>query len=354
LTFHVERAITNQGVTGRCSTWNVLENASKGIDMTKRKDARRRLGRGLESLISAPVKVEVPNPAHHHHDEAVATATAPAKAGTPAPSPDGGVSLVAPDLLRPDPRQPRRDFDQASLERLAASIRTAGIMQPIVARPEKGGTFQIVAGERRWRAAGLVGLQTVPVIVREIDDRTAAELSLVENIQREDLNPIERANAFRRLIDEFGLTHQEIAERVGLDRSSVSNHLRLLELDEAIQDALRSGGLSMGHGRALLAITNIEERGQLAQSAVKGQWSVRELERRIRSHKPAPKGETQAKAPSPTELQMDDLQKRLGEHLGTKVQIRTGRKKGTGTLSLSFYSLDDFEGILDRLGFRYE
>lgn len=319
--------------------------------MAKRKEARRRLGRGLESLISAPVKVEVPR-----QGEAPATATATAKAATiHATEPtDGSVSLIAPDRLQPDPKQPRRDFDEQALERLADSIRSAGIMQPIVARPEAGGMFQIVAGERRWRAAGLVGLQTVPVIVREIDDRTAAELSLVENIQREDLNPIERANAFRRLMDEFGLTHQEIAKRVGLDRSSVSNHLRLLELDENIQATLRSGILTMGHGRALLALTNMQQRADLAKAAATGQWSVRELERRIRTARPAPTRGAETPTPSPTQLQMADLQRRLGDHLGTKVEIRTGRKKGTGAMTLSFYSLDDFEGILDRLGFRYE
>jgi ParB family chromosome partitioning protein len=255
--------------------------------------------------------------------------------------------------VRPNRHQPRRAFDEESLRGLADSIESAGLMQPIVIRPEPAGGFEIVAGERRWRAAQLLGLPTIPAVVREIDDRTAAEWSLVENLQREDLNPLERSEAFQRLIDEFGLTHQEVADRVGLQRSSVTNHLRLLELDESTQEALRSGRLGMGHGRALLSLTNIQERSRLGQRAAAGGWSVRELERRIRGRQPGGAA-SPPPAPSPHRAHLEDLQRRLGEHLGTKVRIESGRKKGEGRLIVSFYSLDEFEGLLRRIGFRYE
>jgi ParB family chromosome partitioning protein len=261
--------------------------------------------------------------------------------------------MLSLDSVRPNPKQPRRDFDPEALERLAQSIRSAGLMQPIVVRPQDDGGFILVAGERRWRAAQLIGLGELPAIVRDLDDRTAAQLALVENLQREDLNPIERAEAFRRLIDDFGLTHQDIAEHVGLDRSSVSNHLRLLELDQDTMDALRTGRLSMGHGRALLALANLTERAALGRQADRQGWSVRELERRIR-------GRTRSTGPSspsredPRRAHMKDLERRLGEHLGTKVTLSAGRKKGSGTLTIAFYSLDEFEGLMERLEFRYE
>jgi ParB family chromosome partitioning protein len=330
--------------------------------MARRKDgaapagARRRLGRGLESLISSPVKIDLPTqppsaeaggkqPPAPVQDQA-------SKAPTEAPQ-RPLVQMLALESVQPNARQPRRTFDEESLRNLAQSIESAGLMQPIVVRPRTEGGYEIVAGERRWRAAHMIGLREIPAVVRDIDDRTATQWSLVENLQREDLNPLERAEAFRRLIDEFGLTHQEVAQRVGLDRSSVTNHLRLMELDEFTQDALRHGRIGMGHGRALLAITNLEGRQELARQAVARGMSVRELERRIRRRQradaaPAPGG------PVPQKAHLQDLQRRLGEHLGTKVLIQSGRKKGSGKLVISFYSLDEFEGLLRRIGFQYD
>jgi len=329
--------------------------------MAKRKDAatapgvRRRLGRGLESLISSPVRIDLqaqPPPADAGGRQPPPTQEEATTAHADV-SQTPVVRMVALGSVQPNSRQPRRAFDEASLRNLAQSIESAGLMQPIVVRPRTEGGYEIVAGERRWRAAHMIGLREIPAVVRDIDDRTATQWSLVENLQREDLNPLERAEAFRRLIDEFGLTHQEVAQHVGLDRSSVTNHLRLMELDEFTQDALRCGRIGMGHGRALLAVTNLEGRQQLARQAVARGLSVRELERRIRRRQRA------AAAPAsggsvPQKAHLQDLQRRLGEHLGTKVLIQSGRKKGSGRLIISFYSLDEFEGLLHRIGFQYD
>ena len=203
--------------------------------------------------------------------------------------------MLLPSEIHPNARQPRRNFDEAALQSLADSIRTAGLMQPIVVRSDPAGGFEIVAGERRWRAADRIGLERVPAIVRSIDDQRSAELALIENLQREDLNPVERATAFQQLIDDFGLRHQEIAECVGLERSTVTNHLRLLELDDPTLDAVRSATLTLAHAKILLGITNLSRRKQLASAAVKRGWSVRDLDRRAKAKKqeagaPGPKG----------------------------------------------------------------
>jgi ParB family chromosome partitioning protein len=287
---------------------------------------------------------------------------------------DGTLLHVALGALRPNPDQPRRRFDEDALAALAESIRTAGLMQPIVVRPrtpapgqgpgsEAGPgavpepSFEIVAGERRFRAASRIPLETVPVLVREIDDRTAAEFALIENLQREDLNPIERAIAFRRLTNEFAMTHEAVAEAVGLDRASVSNHLRLLGLDEATLEDVQEGRLGMGHGRALLAVDAITPRRSLAEQAIRDGWSVRELERRIRAfiRKEADTSPADDSAdPDLSRSHLDDLERRLGEHLGTRVQVRPGRRKGSGEVRIQFFSHEDFEGLLDRVGFKVE
>jgi ParB family chromosome partitioning protein len=263
-------------------------------------------------------------------------------------------TLLPTDRIGASANQPRRTFDDESIARLAESIRRDGLMQPIVVRP-KGAGYEIVAGERRWRAARLLQLATIPAIVRSVDDRTAAEWSLIENLQREDLNPIDRAEAFQRLIEAHGLTHQEIAERVGLERSSVSNHIRLNELDEFTKDAVRSGALAMGHGRTLLALTNHAERTALARRTIAGGWSVRELEQRIRARAGRAGGAGGAGGAPPLEVQrrpahLVDLERRLGAQLGTKVAIRPGRKKGSGVLVISFFSHAEFDGLMERLG----
>lgn len=339
------------------------------------RSARRRLGRGLSSLISSPVPV-VPENANaddyatsrkREHQGSAEGDLVPERSAAGRgvvderdrreDTPGTALQMVSVDAIQPNRLQPRQQFDAAGLESLATSIRSAGVMQPIVLRPSAdhidGNQYELVAGERRWRAAKLAGLNRVPAVVRSIDDATAAEWALIENIQREDLNPIERAEAFRRLCDDFSLTHQEIADRVGLDRSSVTNLLRLLELDRETIDDVRAGHLTLGHGRALLALTNTTERRALARQTVRQGWSVRALERRIKSRtaSDAPEGGGSPNT-SPVQIHLRHLADELGRHLGTRVRIEAGRKKGSGKLVIDFYSLDEFESLLDRLGYQ--
>jgi ParB family chromosome partitioning protein len=270
------------------------------------------------------------------------------------------VSIAVTDIT-PNLRQPRQDFDPAAIQSLAESIRAAGLMQPIIVRPRRdkgpeGAAYELVAGERRWRAVMLLGMERVPAIVREIDDRTAAEWALIENVQREDLNPIERCAAVQRLIDEFGLTHQELGERLGLDRASISNLLRLCDLDSFTRDAVRTRRLSQGHAKALLGVSKIELRHSLARAAIASGWSVRELERRVQhALQPVPSSASQPGPGAPrASAHLASLEKRLSEHLGTRVALQLGRRKGTGRLIVDFYSLDQFDGLLARLGFSNE
>lgn len=271
-------------------------------------------------------------------------------------APGDAIRWLAPAALKPNPRQPRKDFSEASLQSLAESIRRAGIMQPIAVREVSTGEYEIIAGERRWRASKLVGLAKIPCIVRDLDDQTAAEWALVENVQREDLNPIERSEALRRLIEEFGLTHQELGERLSLDRASVSNLLRLGDLDPFCLDAVRRGRISQGHAKALLAIEDVRLRQTLAGASMAGDWSVRELERRVRHavQQTQLSPESAVAAPSRPSAHLADLERRLGDFLGSRVQIQLGRKKGTGRLVVEFFTLDQFDGLLARLGYGNE
>lgn len=325
---------------------------------------RRRLGRGLGSLISSPVQVEIP----------IQSGSPGRAALMPGPVNDAikselsdGLQMIDVDEIHGNPRQPRQHFDEQTLRSLADSIKSSGLMQPIVVRrsPATSG-FELIAGERRWRAARLAGLRRIPALIREIDDQTSAEFSLVENLQREDLNPMERARAFQRLIDEFSLTHNQIAQRVGLDRTSVTNHLRLNELDETTKQAVGDGKLSMGHAKALLALTNIERRATLADQTVREGWSVRELERQVQLQQvTGPRGEQGnsggvrglhggGPGTRPLAPHLVDLEKRLGEHLGTKVHLHATPGKGAGKLIIEFYSLDQFEGLMRRMQFSSE
>ena len=310
-------------------------------DASRPTPANRRLGRGLTSLMSTPVPVQA--------------ASAERAAGpAPPPPPDvppeaGELRHVDIDQIRADPRQPRQRFDETALDDLAASIRTAGLMQPIVLRPLSAGGFQIVVGERRWRAARKVGLTTVPAVIRDIDDQTAAEWALIENIQREDLNPMERAEAFRRLTDEFEMTHQDVAERVGLNRSTVTNFIRLLDLDDLTRDAVGRGRLGQAHARLLLGVANLQVRRHLAELAIREDWSVRVLEKRIGTITAAPKSPAKSAAAPAHRL---DIERQLSDHLGTRVRVHPGKKKGTGRLAIEFFTLDQFDGLMERLGFK--
>ncbi len=345
--------------------------------------SRRRLGRGLGSLLGSAVPVEVPASEVAKKEPATHSAMSPAEFGTPVPATaveepvsvetssasvsretvaeaeltGTQVRLLPVGKIRPNQHQPRQAFDEQALEQLAASIRENGVMQPILVRPSSSGSFELIAGERRWRAAQRVPLERIPAIVREVDDQTAAEWALIENLQREDLNPIERAEAFRQLVDRFGLTHQTLAERVGLDRSSVSNLLRLNDLDAESKAAVRSGALGLGHARSLLVITNKEARQALCREAVRRQWSVRELERKVRALNSATlesRASGNGSSTAGVNAHLADLEKQLSAHLGTRVQVVRGKKKGSGKLMIEFYDLDQFEGIMSRLGYKNE
>lgn len=330
------------------------------------KSNQRRLGRGLSSLIGEPAPIEPPEkgsadrPAASHPPRQ-GDASGPSGDQSDALDKEGGVHRVSVDAVTPNRYQPRQHFDDASLESLAASIRTAGVMQPIAVRPLRddsdapaGARWELIAGERRWRAARLAGLETVPAVVADLDDQSAAEWSLVENLQREDLNPMDRAWAFRRLQDEFSLTPANIAERVGLDRSTIANLIRLTELESDIRDLLASGALSTGHGKALLGASPGKERIALAKRAQQGGWSVRKLEQAASSNVASPSQQAARPGgmPDTSRASRADLEERLGKHLGTRVQIRTtGAKETRGQLRIEFFDLDHFDDLLNRFGF---
>ena len=276
------------------------------------------------------------------------------------------LQYIAIDQLRPNPHQPRQTFDQTGLQRLADSIRSDGLMQPIVVRPAEhagarsdGPTYEIVAGERRWRAAELAELAQVPAIVRDLDDRALAEWALIENLQREDLNPIERAEAFQGLADRFGLGHDEIAQRIRLERSSISNLLRLLNLSDNVKRHVRDGTLSMGQARAIAGLPDADAQQRLADRAIKQGLSVRQVEQLARQtgNGKAGGGGEGASEPSRGQVRsayLADLEQQIAEQLQTKVHIRPGRKKGSGKLTIEFYSLDQFDALLEKLGVKTE
>jgi ParB family chromosome partitioning protein len=241
-------------------------------------------------------------------------------------------------------------MDDASLDALAKSIQRSGILQPISVR-RHGDRFQIIAGERRWRAAKRCGMTTIPIVIRQATDEQMLELALVENLQREDLNPIDRAKAYRQFCRTFSLTADDVAERLGEDRSTVANYIRLLELDEALQAMAAGGILSMGHARALLAVRDPHERRRLADAVEQNQLSVRALEEIIRRRKTPDAAATTSTPPEKLRSpHLRDLQTRFEHSLKTKVTIHEGRKKGSGRITIEYYSIDDFDRIASALG----
>lgn len=312
----------------------------------------RRLGRGLSSLIptTEPVQVGVDSQTKTDHstDEPVGQAQ-PGEGET-------GVRMIAVGGVTPSPYQPRREFDPEALESLAESIRRSGLMQPIIVRP-RGGGHELVAGERRWRAAALAGLERVPALVRELNDEEAAEWALVENLQRSELNPMERAHGLRSLSERFGVSQADLGKRVGLERSTVANLMRLTELEEELQALVSSGELSPGHAKALLALPPGRERMELAARAVSGKWSVRQLEAEVRRGAERVLAQTR-QAPnsgiSQREAVIADLERRLSAHLGTKTKVQMRGKGNRGRVQIEFYSLEEFEGLMERLGLHDE
>src|SRR6266852_2201469 len=276
---------------------------------------KRPLGRGLSALLSADSS----------------------------PADNEEIREIQIDLIRPSEQQPRTSFQEDKLQELAQSIRTSGIIQPLLVR-RRGGLFELVAGERRWRAAQLAGLSRIPAIVREIPDERLLELALIENIQRQELNPIEEANAYKRLIESLNLTQDAVARRVGRDRTFVTNYLRILKLPSEIQELLEAEKLSFGHARALLGLGDVILQRRYAQKIVKHNWSVRETERRIK-HAPENKPAISKEGSKQADPNVRAAEVKLRRHLGTQVQIVPARSGSAGKIEIEYYSALD----LDRL-----
>jgi ParB family chromosome partitioning protein len=280
------------------------------------------LGRGLDALLGG----------------------AETETATAASANDGELRSLAIASISAGRYQPRRHFDEALLEELAESIKSQGVIEPVIVRTTGAGRFELIAGERRWRASQLAGLAEIPALVRDIDDRTAIAIALIENIQREDLSPLEEAQALARLIAEFKLTHQQAADAVGRSRAAVSNLLRLLDLPDPIRSHLDDGRLEMGHARALLTLPEARAIA-LAQKAVDQEWSVRELEEAVRRTTELPKG----KAAKPKrDADIEALENELAGKLGARVSLSHGRG-GRGKVVIHYHSLDELDGILGRI-----
>ena len=247
------------------------------------------------------------------------------------------------NLVEPNRDQPRKKFDEDALQELSDSIKVHGVIQPLIVQMREG-YYEIIAGERRWRAARLAGLKTVPVLVRDYSDRDIMELSLIENIQRQDLNPIEEAAAYRRLIDEYQLTQDEVAERVSRSRASVTNSLRLLKLDERVQNMLISEMLSTGHVRALLAIEDGELQYQTAQKAFDEKWSVREVENYVRKLQKKPVPEKKPVISQQLQIIYQDMEEKMRTSLGTKVSIQS-KNPEKGRIEIEYFSSDELERV---------
>jgi ParB family transcriptional regulator, chromosome partitioning protein len=306
-------------------------SAAKNAGSTASKTApakKRGLGRGLEALLGPK-----------------AAAEAPKLEATPGDT----LRTLPVDSMQPGRYQPRKHWDSEKLTELAESIKAQGVIQPIVVRQMPDRTYEIIAGERRWRASKEAGLAEVPVVVREADDRTVVAMALIENIQREDLNPLEEAQALQRLIDEFDLTHAQTADAVGRSRAAVSNLLRLLELPPAIRALLEARRLEMGHARALLTLSP-ELASKLAADAAEHGWSVREVEHRAQQFAagkvPVASRKKPGKAATPPDIAT--LENELSETLGAKVAIAHGRG-GKGRLVIHYANLDALDGVLERL-----
>jgi ParB family transcriptional regulator, chromosome partitioning protein len=308
---------------------------------------RNALGRGLGALIREPEPQAPPRPAEVNTQVAVGVpapggaATAAAPAMSPVPS---GPMQIDIDLIEPSPYQPRTRFREEALDELARSIQSSGIIQPLVVR-SVGKRYQLIAGERRWRAAQRAGLTSVPAIVRQVSDELALEMTLVENIQREDLNAMEQARAFERLMDEFHATQEAVAERTGKDRATVANAIRLLKLEPTIQEWIEEGKLTAGHGRALLAVADAQMRMRCAQRASRGGLTVRQIERLAARRARGAKTLTQTSVDPNIREALDELQR----HLGTKVLLRQKTRVRPGQLVVEYYDEAQLMGIYDKL-----
>jgi ParB family chromosome partitioning protein len=306
---------------------------------------KRGLGRGLDALLGSAARTA---PAAEHP---AAVSTPPELRAVPAADTplqnkptDGMLCTLPVDVIQRGKYQPRLDMHQESLQDLADSISAQGVVQPIVVRAIATGRYEIIAGERRWRAAQLAGLHEIPAVVREVEDRAAIAIALIENIQRENLNPLEEARALERLIKEFELTHEQAAEAVGRSRAAVSNLLRLLDLEDAVKELVEKGELEMGHARALLALSGSKQR-EAARQVVSRGLTVRATEGLVKSlQRPVPAKQERASK----DVNIQRLESDLSDKLGARVAIRQGRG-GKGKLEISYNSLDELDGVLAHL-----
>ncbi|NOT06614.1 MAG: ParB/RepB/Spo0J family partition protein [Gemmatimonadales bacterium] len=286
----------------------------------------KRLGRGLEALLGPMSREE-------------------AQAG-------GGLKELPVAAIQPNPYQPRRDFGAAELKELADSIGASGLLQPVVVRSRPNGQYELIAGERRWRAVQQLGWAKIPAVVKEVDDRALLTLALIENLQRDDLSPLDAAVGYQRLIEEFQVSQQEVARLVGKDRSTVSNTLRLLRLPDQVQRLLQAKELSEGHARALLALTDAKEIIRLAGECVAAGWSVRDLEARVRGEQltgpPAVRRTIRRPKPEPRNPSADvrRVEDTLRQRLQTDVRV-TSRRRGRGAVTIHYYSNDDLARLLE-------
>ena len=283
---------------------------------------RTGLGKGLESLIPTAGK------------------TQPAFTNAQV----GGVQQAAVESIQPNPRQPRIHFKEEDLADLADSIREHGVIQPLIVSPNPDGTFILIAGERRWQASKRAGLKTVPVITRQASNQELLEIALIENVQRADLNSMEEAEAYRQLVEEFGLSHEAVAKRVGKNRVTVTNTLRLLGLADGVKQSLVDGSITEGHARALLALTSHKAQTSALQTVINLSFNVRQTEEYVRKLA----GQKPVKARKPTRsADLNDVEKRLQNSLGTKVALKHGKKGGTVTIY--YYSGEELDALLEKL-----
>jgi len=305
--------------------------------MTTIDPKRKALGRGLDSLLPRTAPAAPPPEA------------APAPAPAPAVDPSAeSVREIALELIDPNPYQTRTHMDEAALEELAASIRATGVLQPIVVRHIDGGRYQLIAGQRRWAASQRAGKPTIPALVRQVSNEQAMEMTIIENLQREDLNPIEQAHAFERLSRDFGLTQEQMAERTGKDRASISNFLRLLRLPEYVQSLIERGALTAGHGKALMMLHTESDMNKMADRIYQQSLSVHQTEELVHEWL-APIG---PKPPKPERRHKDPnvgaVERTLEEILGVRVRIQT-RSNSSGKITFEYASLEQFDGIVERL-----
>jgi ParB family transcriptional regulator, chromosome partitioning protein len=305
------------------------------------KNQPKRLGRGLSSLMSLNPFEPAPSPPPEQ--------TAPA-----AEQRKGPASMVGVGRIRPNPFQPRKDISPEELKNLASSIAASGVIQPIIVRAKENDVYELIAGERRWRAAQMAGLSEIPAVIRDATDAEMLEIALAENIFREDLNAIDRAVAYRRYCTEFDLTPEDVAAKLGEDRTTVTNYVRLLELPQEVKDWVAAGQLSMGHARCLLAIRSPSDLIRTAKQAINLGLSVRALEKLVRDRVNARDSASKPGAEGEKRPQIRALEENFTRQLGTKVEIEESRRKGSGKLVIHYYSLDDFDRVAERLGINNE